>query len=264
MTNAPNIYKFTGKERDSESGLDNFGARYNASTLGRFMSPDPKQIGAHLFDPQTLNRYAYTRNNPLAYIDPDGKDLEKAWSLAKTFFKSISVKVSVGAGIGEKWKVGRGESKVELTGKYSLEFGGQGVAGDKIMQTSRSVEVGVTSGIVGGPKVGEGISVSQVTSTVYKDVGPKGEEPPTKEITDSIGGHSTAVTSSGDTVGIGGEVAVGFALGVEVNSNTQGLSAGKDAVVELKDSLKNPGPPVTPPPPLPPPCAADKEKKCSQ
>ena len=33
-------YKLTGKERDSESGLDNFGKRYNASTMGRFMSPD--------------------------------------------------------------------------------------------------------------------------------------------------------------------------------------------------------------------------------
>jgi RHS repeat-associated protein len=33
-------YKFTGKERDSESGLDNFGARYHASSLGRFMTPD--------------------------------------------------------------------------------------------------------------------------------------------------------------------------------------------------------------------------------
>jgi len=34
-------YKFTGKERDFESGLDNFGARYMGSILGRFMSPDP-------------------------------------------------------------------------------------------------------------------------------------------------------------------------------------------------------------------------------
>ncbi len=34
-------HKFTGKERDSESGLDNFGARYNSSTMGRFMTPDP-------------------------------------------------------------------------------------------------------------------------------------------------------------------------------------------------------------------------------
>ncbi len=36
-------YKFTGKERDTESGLDNFGKRYNASSLGRFMTPDPLQ-----------------------------------------------------------------------------------------------------------------------------------------------------------------------------------------------------------------------------
>jgi len=37
----PNHYKFTGKERDSESGLDYFGARYDASSMGRFMTPDP-------------------------------------------------------------------------------------------------------------------------------------------------------------------------------------------------------------------------------
>ena len=36
----PNHYKFTGKERDTESGLDEFGARYYSSSLGRFMIPD--------------------------------------------------------------------------------------------------------------------------------------------------------------------------------------------------------------------------------
>lgn len=37
-------YKFTGKERDTESGLDNFGARYYSSTMGRFMSPAPSVL----------------------------------------------------------------------------------------------------------------------------------------------------------------------------------------------------------------------------
>jgi RHS repeat-associated protein len=60
----------TGKERDSESGLDNFGARYNASSMGRFMSPDP--LGGRMLDPQTLNKYAYVRNNPTTLIDPTG------------------------------------------------------------------------------------------------------------------------------------------------------------------------------------------------
>jgi RHS repeat-associated protein len=63
-------YKFTGKERDAESGLDNFGARYDASSLGRFMSPDP--LGGRLVDPQTLNKYSYVRNNPINLTDPTG------------------------------------------------------------------------------------------------------------------------------------------------------------------------------------------------
>jgi RHS repeat-associated protein len=63
-------FKFTGKERDPESGLDNFGARYNASSLGRFMSPDP--LGGQRIDPQTLNKYSYVTNNPLRYTDPTG------------------------------------------------------------------------------------------------------------------------------------------------------------------------------------------------
>ncbi len=65
-------YKFTGKERDSESGLDNFGARYDSSSMGRFMSPDPENLGAIRDDPQSWNAYAYVRNNPLKYTDPDG------------------------------------------------------------------------------------------------------------------------------------------------------------------------------------------------
>ena len=73
----PNHYKFTGKERDSESGLDNFGARYNASSVGRFMTPDwaakPTAVPyANFGDPQSLNLYSYVRNNPTSLYDPDG------------------------------------------------------------------------------------------------------------------------------------------------------------------------------------------------
>lgn len=70
------IQKFTGKERDSESGLDNFGARYNASSMGRFMSPDPNQDSGfeHMDDPQSWNGYAYVRNSPTTGTDPDGRN----------------------------------------------------------------------------------------------------------------------------------------------------------------------------------------------
>jgi RHS repeat-associated protein len=66
--------KFTGKERDFESGLDNFGARYDSSQYGRFMTPDwsakPQGVPfAILGNPQCLNLYSYVLNNPLRYID---------------------------------------------------------------------------------------------------------------------------------------------------------------------------------------------------
>jgi RHS repeat-associated protein len=65
-------HKFAGKERDGESGLDNFGARYFASTLGRFQSPDPLLNSGKPWEPQSWNRYAYVDNNPLRYTDPLG------------------------------------------------------------------------------------------------------------------------------------------------------------------------------------------------
>jgi RHS repeat-associated protein len=66
------VLHFTGKERDYESGLDNFGARFDASSMGRFMSPDPGNAGAIEDDPQSWNAYTYVRNNPLNLTDPDG------------------------------------------------------------------------------------------------------------------------------------------------------------------------------------------------
>jgi len=76
-------YKFTGKERDSESGLDEFGARYYGSSLGRFMTPDwaakPTNVPYASFgNPQSLNLYSYVNNNPTTTRDPDGHCLEDA------------------------------------------------------------------------------------------------------------------------------------------------------------------------------------------
>jgi RHS repeat-associated protein len=75
---------FTGKERDTESGLDYFGARYYASNMGRFMSPDyaydydPQPVPhADLENPQSLNLYSYVQNNPLSNIDPDGHSCDQ-------------------------------------------------------------------------------------------------------------------------------------------------------------------------------------------
>jgi RHS repeat-associated protein len=63
---------FTGQERDTETNLDNFKARYLASSLGRFMSPDPGNAGAFPNFPQSWNAYSYVLNNPLDLTDPTG------------------------------------------------------------------------------------------------------------------------------------------------------------------------------------------------
>jgi RHS repeat-associated protein len=66
---------FTGKERDVETGLDYFEARHYGSSIGRFTTIDPKLTVEHnIADPQRWNRYAYCRDNPLRFVDPDGRD----------------------------------------------------------------------------------------------------------------------------------------------------------------------------------------------
>jgi RHS repeat-associated protein len=89
-------HKFTGKERDPESTLDNFGARYLGSSLGRFMSPDWSSSivpvpYASPNDPQSLNLYSYVENNPLSHTDPTGhctvdKETHGFWWCVGHFF----------------------------------------------------------------------------------------------------------------------------------------------------------------------------------
>jgi RHS repeat-associated protein len=67
---------FTGKKRGSETGRDYFGARYYRANRGRFTTVDPAMtLSENLVDPQRWNRYTYVRNNPLRYVDPDGRQI---------------------------------------------------------------------------------------------------------------------------------------------------------------------------------------------
>jgi RHS repeat-associated protein len=79
VNNDSNHYKFTGKERDSETQLDYFGARYYSNGLGRWVSADwsatPVPVPyANFGDPQSLNLYGYVRNIPTTNADLDGHD----------------------------------------------------------------------------------------------------------------------------------------------------------------------------------------------
>lgn len=66
--------QFTGQQRDSEVGLDYFGARFYHATHGRMLTVDPLYRGA-VRNPQRWNRYAHVLNNPLSLVDPDGRDM---------------------------------------------------------------------------------------------------------------------------------------------------------------------------------------------
>jgi RHS repeat-associated protein len=100
--------QFTAKERDNETGLDYFGARYYASTQGRFRSTDPydinlerqqsnpaegeKEFLRYISQPQHWNRYSYVLNNPLRFIDPDGRSEDNAFT-AKLLGQDVKIVV---------------------------------------------------------------------------------------------------------------------------------------------------------------------------
>ncbi|OQW62878.1 MAG: hypothetical protein BVN28_04805, partial [Nitrospira sp. ST-bin4] len=79
-------YKYTGKELDN-TGLYYYEARYYDPTLARFISPDT--IVPNQYDPQSLNRYAYVRNNPLRYTDPTGNFFDDIFDAIGDFFEGL-------------------------------------------------------------------------------------------------------------------------------------------------------------------------------
>lgn len=85
--NTTTKWLFTSYERDAESGLDYGLARYYSTRLGRFCSADPAGLTAtRLDDPQTLNLYAYVRNDPVDLTDPSGLGL---FSFLKKLFRFL-------------------------------------------------------------------------------------------------------------------------------------------------------------------------------
>ena len=88
---AGSCYPFlTAKERDVETGLDYYGARYANTVQGGFINVDPAKLKLkQLSNPQDLNRYSYVANNPSAFIDPDGR--EKIRVIVRTFIPEKTV-----------------------------------------------------------------------------------------------------------------------------------------------------------------------------
>ncbi|MBI2682252.1 MAG: RHS repeat-associated core domain-containing protein [Acidobacteriales bacterium] len=167
-------YKFTSKERDTESGLDYFGARYYSSRMGRWLTPDWANGAeavpyADFGDPQSLNLYGFVGNKPVTRFDADGHcedDCNKITVTAEVYTKP-TIKVSPPSG-GKQTATAEGEVR------YTLKYGdkplantavheevsneslvdGQGVPAKTTMQDANTNEQGV---------IGDNTAISNTT-----------------------------------------------------------------------------------------------------
>lgn len=175
--------RFTGKERDAETGLDYFGARYYGSRIGRFTTVDPVyNWNANLVDPQRWNRYAYGRNNPLRYVDPNGEDAFDVAAGALTAFGS-NLQLGANRPVAYNSDFALGQSIGDLAsigaGLYET-FLGSGVAteGGLLTVTGAGAPVGLAVAAVGVGVAAHGVGVSasgliHLSKNVGEPGGPK-------------------------------------------------------------------------------------------
>jgi RHS repeat-associated protein len=247
-------FLFTGKEHDTEDNLDYFGARYYSAQMGRFMTPDTGNFKfKHLFDPQGLNRYAYTRNNPLTYVDADGKDWAQAWQDLRSFASSLYTKVTLGAGLYGKGKAGEGEVKIGIAYKNTIKLSA-GDGGNASISLTQSVEASAEASL-GGAKFGASKGAEQTVvaaDTVGVTSRPGEDSWHSTETNVSRGAVDASVNSSEKERGIGAEEGAVLLGGFEAGTTAGGIAAWKDFVSNVHDEIIPPSPP---PPPVPPPPA---------
>lgn len=279
VNNDPNPYKLTGKERDPESGLDNFGARYNSSSLGRFMSPDPKIPNLkHLLNPQKWNKYAYTLNNPLRYVDPDG--LEEIEVQLRSFIpqRTVSAFGRTYAGDNRGFTSAQNvTSRTSITvrietdaskrpGNPIISITQPGTAGQTKQLDSNGNVVRTATAPEGLPTVtgardANGNVVLNFQQETKNPLTPPALTPAiSTDLTVTVPQDASSVTAAGTTSGF---------PAIELNVTPEGQPTRNIPVTD-------PGPNASPLklfetkhvlvskplPPPPPPCATDKEKPC--
>lgn len=150
---------FTGKERDGETGLDYFGARYMSAAQGRFTSPDPLLSSAHIASPQSWNRYAYTLNNPLRFTDPFGLYICNGTNAECKDFESSLKQVERAR---NSYKKGSAE--------YNALNGSLQAYGKKGVDNGVTVQFGATrSGGAGDTNIGISIAAGTANKMVTED-----------------------------------------------------------------------------------------------
>jgi RHS repeat-associated protein len=151
-SSSANEFVFTSYQRDSESGLDYAMARYYDSTVGRFCSADP--VGGERNDPQTWNRYAYSRNDPIDFTDPSGQHWWN-WVLDIGSIAAIIFAPEIGG---------------FLEDEFPMTFGGAGATADFVPQFSVRVATeaaaeGAADAAAAGASSGGIAAVATLTAT---------------------------------------------------------------------------------------------------
>ena len=109
-------YRFTDQELDHGTGLYNYDARLYDPVIGMFITPD--SVVPDWIDPQMLNRYAYCRNNPLIYVDPNGHE-----PISLTVIGTVAL-CSIGIDYYSKWRdSGKSFSDYYWSADYTVQRG---------------------------------------------------------------------------------------------------------------------------------------------
>jgi RHS repeat-associated protein len=256
---------FTGKERDAESGNDYFGARYYASSMGRFMSPDwsakedPVPY-AKLDDPQSLNLYSYVQNNPLKDVDADGHQhlgcstsecaavMNKAYSQAASNpYVQGGALLGAAALAGPEVLVAAGEATTVTQG-LGVGVAALGVTGTAVNGTTTIIGAATNTNVDAGTNM-----VTNVTNPVAATVG--------LATGSAEKGAQAADLATVVKAGIGAAQGKGVSNPAEVVTSLAGArSAAADIVNKVTSAISGamaptPTPPPTPAPPGPPSCS---------
>ena len=198
--------KFTGKQRDAESGLDYFGARYFSGAQGRFTSPDPLLSSAHILSPQSWNRYSYALNNPLRFTDPLGLYVCNGASSECRDFESALKDVERARNTYKKGSA-----------QYNALNGSLQAYGKKGVDNGVSVQFGATkSGGAGETNIGIAISAGSGTKRVTAD-NPSGQNTVvTFDLGKNSGSGLLGVSAAHEGIHVGDGTALAGALPMDL------------------------------------------------
>jgi RHS repeat-associated protein len=224
-------YRYTGKERDDETGLYYHGARYYAAWLGRWTSCDPAGSA------DSFNRYQYVDNNPIGATDPTGR---VAWGWVAAL---VAVVVVVAVVTVVTW--GGGTAPAAAGGTALL--GAEAAVGTTAAVAGTEVAVGATAAVVGTEvAVGTTAAVVGTEAAVGTTAAVVGTEAAVGTTAAVVGTEAAVVGAEVSTVATGITAAQVNTVGTAVTSvaAASGTPAGQQLIHEAEQVAETLGPVV--------------------